>query len=59
MNSKENKLYYFIQLELFRLKNLTKILQGVKDYFQRTQSSMASSSSTAGAVNKILYCSGK
>ena len=41
MNSKENKLYYFIQMELFRLKNLTKIfgesnLQGVKDYFQRT-----------------------
>ena len=25
MNSKENKLYYFIQLQLFRLKNLTKI----------------------------------
>ena len=25
MDSKENKLYYFIQLELLRLKNLTKI----------------------------------
>ena len=25
MDSKENKLYYFIQLELLRLKNLTNI----------------------------------
>ena len=25
MDSKENRLYYFIQLELLRLKNLTKI----------------------------------
>ena len=25
MDSKENKLYYFIQLELLRLKQLTKI----------------------------------
>ena len=25
MDSKENKLYYFIQLELLRLKNLTKV----------------------------------
>ena len=25
MDSKENKLYYFIQLELLRLKNLTKM----------------------------------
>ena len=62
MDSKENKLYYFIQLELLRLKNLTKEksnLQGIKDYFQRTYSSMASSRSKAGAVNKLLYCSRK
>ena len=26
MDSEENKLYYFIRLELLRLKNLTKIL---------------------------------
>ena len=41
MDSKKNKLYNFIQLELLRLKNLTNILkksnlQGIKDYFQRT-----------------------
>ena len=36
MDSKENKLYYFIQLEFLRLKNLTKKrleksnLQGIK-----------------------------
>ena len=41
MDSKESKLYYFTQLELLRLKNLTKFLeksnpQGIKDYFQRT-----------------------
>ena len=41
MDSKKNKLYYFIQLEPLRLKNLTNILeksnlQGIKDYFQRT-----------------------
>ena len=37
MDSKENRLYYFIQLELLRLKNLTKIFgEGIKDYFQRT-----------------------
>ena len=41
MDSKENKLYYFIQLELLRLKHLTKFLeksnlQGIRDYLQRT-----------------------
>ena len=41
MDSKENKLYYFIQLELLRLKHLTKVLeksnlQGIRDYLQRT-----------------------
>ena len=37
MDSKENRLYYFIRLELLRLKNLTKIFgEGIKDYFQRT-----------------------
>ena len=44
MDSKENKLYHFIQLELLRLKNLTKLfgksnLQGIKGYFYRTESS--------------------
>ena len=38
MNYKENKSYYFIQLELLHLKNITKIFgeeqsQGIKDYF--------------------------
>ena len=41
MDSKENKVYYFIQLELLRLKIEQKFLeksnlQGIKDYFQRT-----------------------
>ena len=39
MDSKENKLYYFIQLELLRLKHLTKSFgeeQGIRDYLQRT-----------------------
>ena len=37
MDSKENRLYYFIRLELLRLKNLTNIFgEGIKDYFQRT-----------------------
>ena len=41
MDSKESKLYYFIQLELLRLKHLTKFLeksnlQGIRDYLQRT-----------------------
>ena len=37
MDSKENKLYYSIQLEPLRLKNFTKIFgEGFKDYFQRT-----------------------
>ena len=40
MDSKKNRLYYFIQLELLCLENLTKFLeksnlQGIKDYFQR------------------------
>ena len=40
MDSKENKLYYFIQLGLLRLENYQKILEkssrrGIKDYFQR------------------------
>ena len=34
-------------------------LQGIRDYLQHTQSSITSSRSTAGAVNKLLYCSGK
>ena len=57
MDSKENKLYYFIQLELLRL--FLERIQGIKDYFQRTQSSMASSRSKADTVNKLLYWSRK
>ena len=55
MDSKETKLYYFIQLELLRLFLERINLQGIKDYFQRTQSSMASSRSKADTVNKLLY----
>ena len=37
MDTKENRLHYFIRLEILRLKNLTKIFgEGIKDYFQRT-----------------------
>ena len=39
MDYKENKLYYFIQPELLRLKHLTKSFgeeQGISDYLQRT-----------------------
>ena len=37
MDYKENKLYYFIELELLRLKNFwRRAIQGIKDYFQRT-----------------------
>ena len=37
MDYKENKLYYFIELELLRLKNSwRRAIQGIKDYFQRT-----------------------
>ena len=59
MDSKENKLYYFIQLELLRLFLERINLQGIKDYFQRTQSSMASSRSKADTVNKLLCWSRK
>ena len=60
MDYKENKLYYFIQRigaspsQKFNKNFWRRAIQGIKDYFQRTQSSMASLRSKAGAVKKLL-----
>ena len=46
MDSKENKLYYFIQLELLRLKNLT------KNFWRRTMSKVLKITSSA---HRVVY----
>ena len=64
MDYKEKNLYYFIQLELLSLKNLTKVFRekqskALKITSSEHRGSMPISRSKAGAVNKLLNCSGK
>ena len=67
MDSKKNKLYYFIQLELLRLKTFN------KHFWRRATSQVLKTTSSAhrvvwraqdplkkaSAVNKLLHCSGE
>ena len=67
MDSKKNKLYYFIQLELLRLKTFN------KHFWRRAISQVLKTTSSAhrvvwraqdplkkaSAVNKLLHCSGE